>query len=67
MSQIKKKENASIVLSLIRIHRFLMCHLLDLPAAILDVYLPAPVSSHIAEDTQVLLLQDCSCMAAWVN
>lgn len=48
MSQTKK----SLYCFIIRIHGFQMCHLLNSPAAILSAYLPAPVSSHIAEDTQ---------------
>lgn len=52
----KKKKKAFIVVSLIRIHLFHMCHLLNSPAAILGAYLPAPVSSRLAEAAQVLLL-----------
>lgn len=58
------------VLSLIRIDRFRMCHLLDSPAAVLGVYLPALVSSPSAEDAQVSVLWPSSGTAApgsWRN
>ena len=55
MSQIKKNKMPPLFYHSSGYTDFI-CPVLDLPAAVLVVYLPAPVSSHIAEGSQVLLL-----------
>lgn len=54
--QTNRQTKTCAVLTLIRTHRFRICHLLDSPAAVLGVYLPALVCSPSAEDAQVSVL-----------